>query len=382
MNQFTNDVLLRELYSTEHHLEKWPPLLDQIYPICNADYAGLAVIEHSPTAGDSRSHTFSACSSNIDDVAEAEYLEKYSHYESKHIELTSNAPIGKIVLDPDFEDYDTIIQRPDVDYAIKNLNIFHRVGIRLNDEKTYSDFLAIQLRPDRLTNITESEIAPLKPYLTHIAQAIAMGRVYDSIRQKYHALLSMLDRVNVGMVLLRHDGVVVLANSYAREIIGDSSRIKIGVDGIFKVMDTKTNDYFKSRLQMIQSQAERDAKYIIRLGDDLERDDLVVELSPLLDSESDIGSNFVGTMAIIVDPNRPFLANHESVSSLYALTKAETHVAHLIADGCSYNDAAERRGVSRETIKSQASNLMQKMNVKTRAGVIRKFITLGIPFND
>ncbi|MBX2837890.1 MAG: LuxR C-terminal-related transcriptional regulator [Gammaproteobacteria bacterium] len=378
----TDVELTNELYSTQNHSTKWPRILDQLYPICNADYAGLAVVEKPNDKGADLFHTFNSMSTNLDAETEVEYLRDYAHHEVKHFEMMLNAPVGKMIIDPDFDDYDKIIQRPDVKFSMENMNIFHRIGIRLNDEHAYNDLIAFQLRADRRSNFTEEEIAPIKPYIPHIAQAISMGRIYDAIRQRYEAVLSMLDRVKIGMVLLQANGVVVLANAYAQEIIDDSKQLQTTKTGYLKATDSLMDVYLQSRLQLLQSSTDISEKYIVRLGDDSENDDLVLELSPLLDADGDIDSGFQGIMAIVVDPNRPFLASHESVSTVFSLTKAESAVARLIANGNNYNDVAERRGVSRETIKTQARKLMRKMNVSTRAGVIRKLMTLGIPFSD
>jgi len=353
--------IIEQMVSTERHDKKWPRILDQLYPISNAHFAGLGVIERSPDFDHQLFHTFSAQSTNVDPVIEAKYLSE---------------------ADPDFDDYDQIIKRPDVKFAIENLNIFHRVGIRLSDEQAYADLIAFQLRPERRENLTQEEVAPVLPYLPHVAQAIAMGRIYDAIRHRYQAVLSMLDRVNIGMVLMRSDGAIVIANTYAQEIIDGSARIKSTKDGYLQATDSLMNVYLQSRLEALHQAANRSDKYIVRLGDDADNSDLVLELSALLDSEGDVDTGFLGVMAIIIDPNRPFLASCDSMNKVFSLTGAETAVANLIANGNNYHEVAEQRGVSRETVKTQVGNLMRKMNVQTRAGIVRKLMTLGIPFND
>jgi len=378
----TNDTLVKDLFSTKQHNEKWPGLLDQLYPIANADYAGLAVIEKTSDVTPGLFHTFGAQSTNVDPVLEEQYLKEYSHYEIKHLELTMESSVGQMVVDPDFDDLDKIVQRPDVKFAMENLNIFHRVGVRLNDDHAYADVIAFQLNTKRTKNFTPDEISPVIEYVPHIAHAINLGRLYDAIRQRYKAVLSMLDRVNVGMVLMTNNGSVVIANSYAQEIIDKSSRLSITKRGYLEATDSLMNVYLQNRLMSLQDSKTQTEKCIVRLGNDDDEGDLVLELSPLLDSDSDVSQGFLGVMAIVVDPNRPYLAQHESISKVFSLTKAESDVAHLIANGNNYNEIADHRGVSRETIKTQSGNLMRKMKVSTRAGVIRKLMNLGISFNE
>ena len=372
--------LVKEFYGTSSYSKKWPPLLDKLHPVCNAKSAAIAVIEKAPDAN-GKAHSINCVSTNLDEEVQEYYGENYAHYEADHATLVFGSRVGEMIVDPAFNDVEKISQRPDVIFAKEHMGIFHRFAVRLNDDGAWSDCIAFQYGPER-SNATPQEYAKVRPYMQHIGQAINMGRIYDSIRNRYQAVLSMLDRVNVGMMLLRSDGAIVISNSFAQQIIDESRRLSVNSRGTLVCSSKNESAELAKKIELLQSSNVDASKLYMRLGGDSENDDLVIELSRLVDDEGDVGNGFAGVMAILVDPNRPFNAGFESLSSIYSLTNSETELANLIANGLDYKSAAEHRGVGRETIKTQSRNLMRKMGVDSRAGVVRRLLSLGIPFVD
>lgn len=371
--------LISKLFATGTHSSKWPPLLDRLHPMCNAKGAGLVVVENVPDEK-GRTHHFGCISTSFDPDVQRYYAENYTHYEVDHTKLVFEGRVGEVIIDPAFNDIEAISKRPDVAYAIEHLDIFDRFGVRLNDDKAWSDAIAFQYGPER-SNVTPEEYAKVQPYMHHIGQAITMGRIYDSIRSRYQAVLSMLDRVNVGMLLLRSDGAIVICNSFAQHIIDESSRLSISSSGYLLATNSSERGELEQKIGSLSEEATSASKQYVRLGGDLENNDLVIELSRLLDDEGDIGNGFEGVIALLVDPNRPFQLGLDALS-VYSLTTSESELANLLANGLDYGAAAEHRGVGRETIKSQAQSLMRKMRTDSRAGIIRRLLSLGLPFVD
>ncbi|OED35921.1 hypothetical protein AB833_29140 [Chromatiales bacterium (ex Bugula neritina AB1)] len=371
--------LISKLFATGTYSSKWPPLLDQLHPLCNAKGAGLVVVENVPDAK-GRTHHFNCLSTSFDSDIQSYYADNYSHHEVDHIKLVFEGRVGEVITDPAFDDIEAISQRPDVAYLIEYMDIFDRFGVRLNDDKAWSDAIAFQYGPER-SNVTPEEYARVQPYMHHIGQAIAMGRIYDSIRSRYQAVLSMLDRVNVGMLLLRSDGAIVICNRFAQQVIDESSRLTISSSGYFVATNRNESAELKQKIDGLSEEATSASKQYVRLGGDLENNDLVIELSRLLDDEGDVGNGFEGVIAILVDPNRPFQLGMDALS-VYSLTASESELANLIANGLDYKAAAEHRGVGHETIKTQARSLMRKMRADSRAGIVRRLLSLGLPFVD
>ena len=108
----------------------------------------------------------------------------------------------------------------------------------------------------------------------------------------------------------------------------------------------------------------------------------MIELSPLTDKNGDIDKSFLGVIALIVDPNIPTPLNQSGLKAVYSLTSAELDVARYLGEGYNNREVAEIRNTSPETTKTHIKSLFSKTNSKSRVGLIRRIISLSLPFRD
>jgi len=379
-----NRELLSGIHSWEPSSVKWQELLDRLHPIVGAESAGLIVVD---TMFESTlpPNQFNAMSKVLREPPSAiqTYNQEYAHYEQKMVAHGMTLPPGAMLVDPDSHNEELFRMRPDVAYSMEKFGVLHRFGVRLNDQKSWHDVIAFQYALDR-GNATSEEFARLQPYIPHIAQAIANGRMYDEIHRKYSAVLSMLDRVNVGMLLLRNDLSIVISNEVAREVI--DSKPSLSISSANKLVLKGENKFNLSKTVAeisLTSQGQGSLpKRQIAVGDDGSGGSVLLELSPLYDRLSEADDNFNGVFVLIVDPDRAVNGKPEALQKLYGLTPAEQEVATLITEGEDYKTIAERRNSSRETIRSHTKRLFQKMQVNSRSEIVRKLLQISLPFKD
>lgn len=374
--------LISDLYSTTSSDKKWGAILDRLHPILNAKSAGLVIVDKYKNDGDAPNQ-FGIASKSLDPEKLATYNKEFAKYEHDIVEISTNTPRWKMVVDPAFEDRDTISARPDVAYAIENFGIRDRFGVRLNDDPAWEDIIAFQYDISR-GNATLEEFSQLVPYIPHIAQSIALGRMYDEIRKKCGAVLSMLDRVNIGMLLLKSDGTVIISNQNANETIENNHRLAISSNRKLTATGGQSNNLLHaiSSIANSHSQVVNASKSHVMLGTDNDNDNLLIELTPLTDKYGDIGNSLVGVVALVVDPNNSFSLNEDGFQAVYSLTPAELEVANHVSDGHAYSEVANRRSVSRETVKKQVQSIFMKTKTSSRAGLIRRMMSISLPFRD
>lgn len=378
-----NPKILSELYNVALEPAKWCDVLGLIHPLVNASGAGLLICERTMDEHGVL-HQFSKASELLNDEHLPIYNQNYAHLEHYHVNKVFQSKPGTVVLDESFDNREEIVLRPDVAFALKNWGVLDRFGVRLNDDEAWVDCLAFQYPPER-GNVTTKEFSNLTPYLPHLAQTVSLGRMYDSIRRKYQAVLSVLDKIDLGILLLRNDGVIILCNEYARKIIDSSPHIDITLAGKLRAIDKSTELKLRHSINEICSSAKgvgSVAKSHLALGTDASVDNLLVEISPLSDADSEVETGFKGALVIIVDPNRAHNIQTDVFTSLYGLTVAESNVATLLSDGKSYEHVAQIRNVGKDTIKSQVSSIYRKMKTDSRAGFFRRLISIKLPFVD
>jgi two-component system response regulator NreC len=62
----------------------------------------------------------------------------------------------------------------------------------------------------------------------------------------------------------------------------------------------------------------------------------------------------------------------------YTLTTREREVLHMVAQGCTNTDIAKRLYISRRTVETHRSNMMQKLGLHTQTDLIRYALQQGI----
>lgn len=127
---------------------------------------------------------------------------------------------------------------------------------------------------------------------------------------------------------------------------------------------------------------ELSSRELIAVGADVSGDNLLLEITPLSDSSSEIDTGFRGAMVLVIDPNRAMSIPLDALKVLYGLTQTEAQVAELLSEGHSYDNVAEVRNVGKETIKSQVASLYRKMNTDSRAGLVRRVLSISLPFKS
>ena len=378
-----NPKIITALYDVALEPEKWSDVLGLIHPLVNASSAGLLICER--TADEyGVLHQFARASELLNNEHLPIYNQNYAHLEHYHVNKVFQSTPGTVVLDENFDDREKMLTRPDVAYALKSWGILDRFGVRLNDDEAWVDCLAFQYPPDR-SNVTNKEFSNFAPYIPHLAQTVSLGRMYESIRRKYQAVLTVLDKIDLGILLLRDDGTIILCNEYGRKTIDSSPHIDITSAGKLHAKDQFTDLRLRESVVEICSSANGNgsvAKSYVALGTDVSSDNLLIELSPLSDVEYEIEAGFKGALAILVDPNRVHRIQPDVFKSLYGLTKAESDVATLLSDGNSYEHVAQIRDVGKDTIKSQVSSIYSKMKTDSRAGFFRRLISITLPFVD
>jgi DNA-binding CsgD family transcriptional regulator len=67
-----------------------------------------------------------------------------------------------------------------------------------------------------------------------------------------------------------------------------------------------------------------------------------------------------------------------SITQVVSLTPRESDVLRLLARGCTYEQAADRLGVSQHTVQSHIKNAYRKLGVRCAAAAVMRAIELRL----
>jgi len=372
---------LTHIYDAALSQSNWALALDQIG---SAFQAKGALIYASNNFGIERIIQASNSLYNGRDDHVSEYMQRYNQYDAEAILKVFNSSKFEIIRDSDVWpnlNFQTEPLREDIQFVINTFGVKRRLGINISPNAAWSAGLVLQFDSSQKT-FNEKHLTDTNWINRHLSKALEINRFYFQLQEQYNAILSVLDRVEIGICVVDAKGNVVISNHQAREYFSYKNGIyenRYGIiecnnnapsrqihDYIAKVSATASGLNNISELTMVIPKRFGDVSYLI-------------EISPLRDVNSEYERSFSGCIITIIDPENPPKLSVEPITELYGFTNAESEVVNLLVSGNTIENIADIRGVAPDTVKNQCKSAYSKSGVKNRTQLIKKMISLTPP---
>lgn len=186
-------------------------------------------------------------------------------------------------------------------------------------------------------------------------------------RSASHALSqSLLDHMAVGVVLVDQAGKVVHANRHARSIIAEGDGLSIHQDGSCRAHHSDQSQLLAQAID--QASAGQSAHVALIRNQGLRRP-LSITLTPL--HEDMKAGEQAGYVALFLsDPERVSSPDAETIRALFSLSRAESRLAHALANGLSVDEAATHSGIALSTARSYLKQIFQKTETTRQAELV------------
>ena len=203
----------------------------------------------------------------------------------------------------------------------------------------------------------------------HLAQAY---RIHSRVRENA-ALAEAIDRLPTGVLLVDARGQRILSNRAADAILELDDGFSIDESG---PRADRPKDQSELR-EMIRKVTETTTTGQIPQGNVMAvtrpsgRRAFPLMLAPLLSTTPE--STLADAVAVlyISDLEAHSLPRSQVLRSLYSLTNAESELVELLCDGCSLEEAAEHRGVTINTARSQLKQIFFKTSTSRQSELVR-----------
>ena len=375
-----NEILAAtsKLYDASINQAHWVEALDRIAPMIGAKGSALLLLE---TLGQ-YSYSINQSSSIYPEHLKKIYVEEYSIHEQVNFNNIANSTPGEIIIDADYTDDPIKFRsRPDVKFILDNIGVFERFGVRLNVEKAWFDCITFQYDDSR-GNINLKEKQVLKQFLPHIAKATEMSRVYALLRERYNAVLSVLDKFKLGVFIVLPSSEAVLKNKTADKILAQRDGIYVSNSGVLKT----NNESSLLNLNRAIQNAANVAK-ILKAGFSTKIlvpklsgvGEFYLDISPLNDTDNEIDMGLSGALVTVIDTEANEIIMTDGVAELYNLSKTEAIICDMLAQGKKYREMADIRGVSQETIKTQVNSVFRKTGCNSRSELFSRILKINLP---
>lgn len=213
-------------------------------------------------------------------------------------------------------------------------------------------------------------LAALRP---HLEQALATFARISREETELQALIDTLDRLTICTLILSGTGRILRANSAARHLL-DAHEVALSNDGSLELTHRAANKELQGLIAKALS-ASRDrntqpfveAMRLARTSDHhvgvLVRSLHPTGISTAHDSAPAVVVYFAGS-----GQAQPI---ERLVTQLFDLTPSEAHLATLLATGSSLTEAAERLGLTENTVRTYCKTILNKVGVRRQTELVR-----------
>ncbi|MEM7413151.1 MAG: hypothetical protein AAF430_23175 [Myxococcota bacterium] len=203
----------------------------------------------------------------------------------------------------------------------------------------------------------------------HLARAYAI----HATTRRQHALSKAIDRFPTGLVLLDARGQVLHANRLAVSLLADGDGLSLH-EGALRASDPDDQRLLQRYIQFaISAAADGEARNsdVLAIRRRSEGRAYPAMVAPLRPDEGDATLPDAVAVIYFSDLDEGTLRRREALNALYGLTEAETHLVELLCQGCSLDEAAEARGVTVNTARSQLKQVFAKTHTGRQSELVR-----------
>jgi DNA-binding CsgD family transcriptional regulator len=203
----------------------------------------------------------------------------------------------------------------------------------------------------------------------HLAQAMRL----QAERRRYDALVDAIDRFPTGVALLDARGHVVHANRAARQILARDDGLALRDGRLHAAVpsdDVALRKLIEATIEATRTRAPLDDEVLAITRRSGERP-LPLMATPLQTHGG--GPTLADAVAVlyVADFGGGALQRSGALRKIYGLTDAESELVELLCQGSTLEEAADARGVTMNTARSQLKHVFAKTRTSRQSELVR-----------
>ena len=217
--------------------------------------------------------------------------------------------------------------------------------------------------------------------LPHVARAMTVHHRIRQAELQAEMAVGAFDRVAVGVVLLDARGAAVMVNREAERIACAKDGFFLVGDGIAASLSNESNK-LRALVQRVSGSVPSKGRAgggAVRLTRQSGLPDYHVIVLPLPRRCQPSGGKGAVAVLFITDMERAQSPIDRLFGDLYDLTDAEIRLVTRLLEGGGLTAAAEKLGLSRNTVHSQLSSIFQKTDTRSQSELLTLLLTCVAP---
>ncbi|MEH6361206.1 MAG: helix-turn-helix transcriptional regulator [Amylibacter sp.] len=363
--------------------DKWPEALDMASKVAQSKGAVFCMMD----ANNPSRYNFNVMSGSHDTKKFMDYAETHIEFESRiwdaAVDHLRKSPEFSIVSDQQLVEQDSTLydEQAALDFS-KNLGIYGKLGVMLNNKAPWNDGLGFQYGNDHeiFPAQARANISAIAPYFSRVISIIRPAHV---LKAEHGMMLDVLDKLAIGIAVVSDDGTLILKNESFNKIL-DLDALYLDPQARLRVYDSNLDSTLRRSMNGTSKMS---------VGIDLDRGEFIsipikgrahpvsLEVAPLGRYGKDSPSTG-WSMIFAIDPYWRLVTDTRKLAQSYSLTATEKDVCSMLLKGLSNREIGDERSVGMETVKSHVSSLLAKTYTKNRTELARLAAIAELPLMD
>lgn len=267
------------------------------------------------------------------------------------------------------------------EYCLVPSNICYLSGVLLEYGKYKWGVLAVH-RPSDAVAYEAAELQSLERLAKHFRRAIQIHRQIKFLQNDRSNYTEILDKLNVGVLIVQSDLEVRFVNQYAKDCLNDTSMIEIDLHNRLKIIEP----YNAQLKKLVQSTFKKNERYSLERHDqeevggamqlysDRHQSAYLITVSPLkVLSDSMILDNNQVALFLSKMQDRKRLSKM-LLKSTFQLTAREIEICQHFMDDQHLDNIALKCGITLSSLRTYLKTIYQKLGCSSQAEMMRILI--------
>ena len=218
---------------------------------------------------------------------------------------------------------------------------------------------------------SSARVDVIERLLPHLRQYMRVRQALVDSRARGRSIAALLENTRCGIVQLDRRGQVVAANDVARALLrkGDGLTVRHGLLCATVAEDDDALQKLLARaLPPFGAQGESGSTTVRRKAMSPR---LVLHASPVVGAQANARPSRIAALLLVIDPASRLRIDPGLVGAMLGLTPAESHVAALLAQGCTIRDIAFATDRSEGTIRWHTKQIYRKQGISGQRELVR-----------
>ncbi|MFO1070159.1 MAG: helix-turn-helix transcriptional regulator [Geminicoccaceae bacterium] len=255
------------------------------------------------------------------------------------------------------------------EHVLTRLDVLWCLTARIDEARDLEGFIALH-RSERADRFTSTDLREAEVLARHVGRARRLQLDLELAEARVALQADLLDRLPVGLVLLKGGLRVLQMNAAARRIVEARDGFAYGL-GRISVADGDT----ARRLEQLVGAAERGrldgVGGVLPVPRHAGRPAYAVSVVRCVSGLARAVGTGATVLLAISDPLRAAGVDARTLRALWPLTAAEAQLALALAAGQELDEIARRQGIALSTARAHLRHLLAKTGTRRQADLVR-----------